>query len=1189
MLILPLLLVLQAPWEPDALADPSAWKPRVDWVGGDAPSEWSLAPSDGALVASVNEKRMKWLRSLRCPPRELAPWLVLRYRASGLGGGEGEGDYALWCDAGGSAGRALLASRDLVADGAEHTVALDLEALGIAPFGQFALQAIAGNGPCKLTLTELRFAAEPPADATRIPPAAGPARDDLNLAVPPADSWSAHPDWLANPGTGEVSASEGGPRFTCRESGSGVKWSARLTEPVDLAVRRFLRVRYRAAGGGPSDYALCAMGEVAYTALLQSGEMVQDGAPHTVLVPLEPVAAKVPSTERLALQVQAHRPGAWMQLLELALTDLDRRESLAELLPVASGVSVGWRVLPLEGADSGELPALLRASGFEGGCPTGLRTLRGVPLVLSATPALSPVGERRVVPLPVERAGSELHLLVLAAMVGQDQPARGEGKLRRIPDADRFVLEVETADGRVVRHVPRLLAPTEEGEDAWGLRRGLCLLRVPLDPGGVTREVRLVPRSDQLGLALLAATLREGEPRHPTAEDAPAPRAPGATGDPAPPRGDCRVAREGVRLILETPEARAVLAITDGALRLESLLRLPEGLELLASAGQPLLTLRVDGREARPAWEPTAGGYRGEVEGLVCEVACAADPRFGPGWTARIVNTGGASRRVEVVGAEVRLRLPGERVTYCFPSAAAVVSGEDATLSAEYAGWGVRHQLLAASEAGSGLGVALLQTDRRPTERVLELQKQGDEVRLAVRFPERDLPAGATRELSPTWLAAYRGDWHVAFERYRAWLAEAQPTGPRPGWFRRVWNFRQRFFGWLDPLWPDRSLPPDLLPALEEADREFGGCEYLHLFDWGSTPELGRVYARPGDPDPADGWAGGYPALREAIESVRARGVHVGLYIEGYLLETRGPLGQRVGESVGMRDRAGAIVFWPDATEEYACAGSEEWRQIQEDTYRRAVANMLPDGMYVDQYGFCPSWRACYSTEHGHPVPSACAEDEAGMLRRLRLAIDSSRAGVAMYTEETPPDANMPLQDGSFTYSMQRWLGREDLPPLNLARFVVPGFKTIEILVCDKPTADWVSGVEASFFNGEALWLEGPAEEWFAPATREAIRKRHAVLRAHEDAFASDDVTPLVPTLAEGIFANRFASAGETVYTLWNARHATWEGPVLALPEGEGDRVVDLWNGDAPLTLGEGRSVSVRLEPLSVGCVVVRR
>jgi hypothetical protein len=183
------------------------------------------------------------------------------------------------------------------------------------------------------------------------------------------------------------------------------------------------------------------------------------------------------------------------------------------------------------------------------------------------------------------------------------------------------------------------------------------------------------------------------------------------------------------------------------------------------------------------------------------------------------------------------------------------------------------------------------------------------------------------------------------------------------------------------------------------------------------------------------------------------------------------------------------------------------------------------------------------------------------------------------------------LQDGSFTYAMSTARRTLTRVPLNLTRFAIPDFKTIEILYCDKPTGSWATGVKWVFFNGEAIWLEGPAPEWFEPETREAIRQCYRILREYRDAFTTADPQPLVPTLLGGVFANAFPAADRTVYTLYNARHRTVRGDVLSLPWADGAVYEDAWRNEpaAVRRQGDRAILSLELGPHDVGCVVQRR
>jgi hypothetical protein len=212
-------------------------------------------------------------------------------------------------------------------------------------------------------------------------------------------------------------------------------------------------------------------------------------------------------------------------------------------------------------------------------------------------------------------------------------------------------------------------------------------------------------------------------------------------------------------------------------------------------------------------------------------------------------------------------------------------------------------------------------------------------------------------------------------------------------------------------------------------------------------------------------------------------------------------------------------------------------------------------------------------------------EQEASVM--IREAVDAAKPGVVLYTEESPCDVSSQYQDGSFTYAMNQIQAREGSVPLNLFRFAIPDFKTFEILYCDKPTGSWATGVGWTFFNGEGLWLEGPGKDWFAAGTREMIQKCHALLRDHRLAFTTLTPEPLVSTCARGIFANLFASEEEEIWTLYNAHHRTYSGPVIEVLHREGTVWQDAWNpGEIRVKrLGDRDRIWTRLAPQGVGCL----
>ena len=89
------------------------------------------------------------------------------------------------------------------------------------------------------------------------------------------------------------------------------------------------------------------------------------------------------------------------------------------------------------------------------------------------------------------------------------------------------------------------------------------------------------------------------------------------------------------------------------------------------------------------------------------------------------------------------------------------------------------------------------------------------------------------------------------------------------------------------------------------------------------------------------------------------------------------------------------------------------------------------------------------------------------------------------------------------------------------------------------------------FFNGEGTWLHKP-DHHRLPPTRDFLRQAFAILNRYEDAFASSDVEPLVPTRRPTLYANRFSGKRHTVWTFFNADYTTARGELPRLPASQG-------------------------------------
>ena len=263
------------------------------------------------------------------------------------------------------------------------------------------------------------------------------------------------------------------------------------------------------------------------------------------------------------------------------------------------------------------------------------------------------------------------------------------------------------------------------------------------------------------------------------------------------------------------------------------------------------------------------------------------------------------------------------------------------------------------------------------------------------------------------------------------------------------------------------------------------------------------------------------------------------------------------------------------------------WRNHLAEVYAR-VAGELPQRMYTDQYGFTDLWKVCNSREHGHPVPWPPIRGERDTTQAIRSSLPP---GIANLTEETPNDVNSQHQDGALGYSVT--FSDASLMPhrVDLFRFMFPDFKVFQLVQYNAFTQGAWHLLKYPFFNGEATWLHANPETDYCEDAHQFLKKAFAILNANEDAFCSEDVEPLVPTLKPTVFANRFTGLRETVWTLFNAEFRTIRGDVLQVPHVDGTRYEDAFSGQqiVPQVAGGTATLPITLGPRDVGAIIARR
>jgi hypothetical protein len=992
----------------------------------------------------------------------------------------------------------------------------------------------------------------------------------------------------------------------------GMKWSWNLPAPVPFEGQRYVTMRYRARGVSPQGhYALCWLGTTPsggsdYQVAVAPSELRADGRWHTACASLGDLSAKFARLTGLACEVQALDADAELELQDVRLTDQLAPVPLSDVCAWRPGADfAGFRRVPLPEGELSAGAGWLERLRLIGWPETNRVTVEGIPFELAPGGprfAATPLGKKADLHVPVGCRASEVLLLMLAEFQGPEEPAYGEGRFRSIHDVDRFRVRLEYTDGTADE-----MLPLDAASRQFGVTGEAQVLVAAVDFAKVVRDVVVRDLTRQAAFAVAAVSARVERKRgFPEAlEEIPALAAKLR-------RGRSLTAQRGLEL------SGADLQVTSGACRAvigldrqpcwRQLEDLATGWNLLDHEDH-LVELVVDGKhigqadystrritlsEHGSSEEPSCEAQytiRG-VEGLALSLMVGASGAGSLAIRLAVTNAGAQPHRIAVSAPRIGPYLLGAKANdayYLFPKRGAVFDNRPCAYRERYCGL-FPLQFVDTMDPAESRGLCLRTEDTNCIWKHYVLEKSGSGLLMGIDYEERVLGAGERMETPRAVLSLTDGSWRRGFEAYRDWVRTwYQPASPRKAWFQEVFNFRQRFLYGLDPLYDGQRL--DLARAVDEAQREFGGIEYLHLFDWGTSGSHGRIYGRTGDYSPFDALKGGEAALRDAIAGVQAQGIPVGLYIEGYLLDERGKLGQQFAKNWQIINPTGQGARWPDSTEIYACSFAPQWRDVQASTYAEKARELSPDGMYIDEYGFAGANVDCWSGGHGHARPGYAVAGERECTRMIRRSLDSVRPGVAIYTEESPADVVSQFQDGSFTYALSTARQTATAVPLNLVRFALPTFKTIEILYCDKPTGSWATGVKWVFFNGEAIWLEGPAIEWFEWETREAIRRCHSILRRHRDAFRSDSPTPLVPTLQGGVFANAFPVPGKTVYTLYNSRHRTVRGDLLALPWEKGMTFEDAWQGK-PAVVRRVRGsavVSGEIGPNDVGCIVVNQ
>jgi|WetSurMetagenome_2_1015567.scaffolds.fasta_scaffold00001_147 gamma-glutamyl hercynylcysteine S-oxide synthase len=174
----------------------------------------------------------------------------------------------------------------------------------------------------------------------------------------------------------------------------------------------------------------------------------------------------------------------------------------------------------------------------------------------------------------------------------------------------------------------------------------------------------------------------------------------------------------------------------------------------------------------------------------------------------------------------------------------------------------------------------------------------------------------------------------------------------------------------------------------------------------------------------------------------------------------------------------------------------------------------------------------------------------------LQAAADSVRKGVVMFSEGMAITKDMP---GIISGRVHNAIFYS--PELNLNKLIKPDFSIFR--VCDVGEDIIHREIAIAFFNGYGTELNmfrpGGRDENY-DADLDFLARTTFILRQNNDAFLDNDWTPLVTTLTDDVFVNKWNSGEKTIYTVLNMRADGFNGKLFKTVSAPGKHYISLWN-----------------------------
>lgn len=829
--------------------------------------------------------------------------------------------------------------------------------------------------------------------------------------------------------------------------------------------------------------------------------------------------------------------------------------------------TASWSALELPPGPTVSADELARAYDAQADWPSTPYMQRGVTLELrdqQRAALATDIMETASIRVPVHGRGSELAFLMGVRAYGTGKPWGGPTKLRmREPLTSPYEVSVEVvySDGTRRMHFPWSMST-----QLYALARKPDVYVVPLDE---EKEVEAFTISDNMGygqLFLMAASINRSARLYPIGGGKasfalPMERA-------SKPLDRPKLVRDGNTIRAENRLVRLGAAL-DSGITVDHLQLKPFGRKLTT---QPIAIVQVHDTKGTPAdlrlsklygaeqstsvlvqaeWQ-VSGTEPGQY--LSCELMVADDDSIR--LTPTLHNTTKHVWELEMNYPN----LPGIQVSadagdayYMLGTRSTALGNQDIRSDERYSGrYPLQLMDVFAKTGGGGLGLIVQDTNLR--EKHFQFRQQAGVANINVRYPHILVGPESHLRLPTAVLLPHMSDWHDTFEAYRSWARAAFLVGRDSYRLADVFFCRRDYpLGGTDYLYsrPQKRYTPERL--IRDSLEGFGAIDMIDISGWAYNESTGRV----GNYLLND--LGGIPELANAVRSTHEQSLKLGLYFEGYLLDRRAPLAQRALPAWQIISEDKKPKWWAGEMEFFVCPGVAEWREALSDMIVEVATQTKADAVYTDQYGFSSAALACWSPDHGHPVPSNPPFEERKMFETIRKKLDERSLNTALYCEQMTCDGLVKYIDGAFNYGMSAAQASQHPSKVQLLRFVFPQVALIEMISQGiRPVPVAVDDLHRCFFHGLAFWLKGRSQSWYSPQFQQFAQRIGPILEQHGDVFRSPDCTPLVPTMRDGLYANRFAAKDRIILTLYNGQHEDIHGDLVRTTVPAGWEVTNL-------------------------------